>query len=92
MSNKADIRNIAVPKTLGGYSQEIGCAGHDDLESSCMIYLCSEDIGIMEEWSRADVPSVRSVKSSWEGWLRCMRTLEWEVLLSGISTSPETGT
>jgi superfamily II DNA helicase RecQ len=32
MSDKADIRNIAVPKTLEGYSQEIGRAGHDDLE------------------------------------------------------------
>ena len=63
--DKADIRNIvhyAVPKTLEGYSQEIGRAGRDGLESTCMIYLCGEDIGIMEEWSRADVPSLRSVK------------------------------
>lgn len=27
-----------------------------------MIYLCGEDIGIIEEWSRADVPSSRSVR------------------------------
>lgn len=63
--DKSDIRNIvhyAVPKTLEGYSQEIGRAGRDGLESQCMIYLCAEDIGIMEEWSRGDVPSFRSVK------------------------------
>ena len=63
--DKANIRNIvhyAVPKSLEGYSQEIGRAGRDGLESVCMIYLCAEDIKIMEEWSRADVPSLRSVK------------------------------
>ena len=65
--DKADIRNIvhyAVPKTLEGYSQEIGRAGRDGLQSTCMVYLCGEDIGIMEEWSRADVPSFRSVEGS----------------------------
>lgn len=63
--DKSNIRNIvhyAVPKSLEGYSQEIGRAGRDGLESVCMIYLCAEDIKIMEEWSRADVPSLRSVK------------------------------
>lgn len=63
--DKPNIRNIvhyAVPKTLEGYSQEIGRAGRDGLESTCMIYLCAEDIGIMVEWSRADVPSLRSVQ------------------------------
>ena len=63
--DKSNIRNIvhyAVPKSIEGYSQEIGRAGRDGLESVCMIYLCAEDIKIMEEWSRADVPSLRSVK------------------------------
>jgi RecQ family ATP-dependent DNA helicase len=77
--DKADIRNIvhyAVPKTLEGYSQQIGRAGRDGLESTCMIYLCGEDIGIMEEWSRADVPSLRSIKGLVGGLLELHKTAE----------------
>jgi len=63
--DKPDIRAVvhyAVPKSLEGYSQEIGRAGRDGLLSTCMIFLCNEDIAIMEQWSRADVPSFRSIQ------------------------------
>jgi len=62
--DKADIRNVVhftVPKSLEGYSQEIGRAGRDGLRANCMLYLTAADIRQHESFSRADVPSLASV-------------------------------
>lgn len=63
--DKADIRNIVhydFPRSLEGYSQEVGRAGRDDLVSKCMLFLCAEDWRIREMFCRADLPAKKSVR------------------------------
>ncbi|KAF8251011.1 ATP-dependent DNA helicase [Wilcoxina mikolae CBS 423.85] len=63
--DKANIRSIVhytIPKSLEGYSQEIGRAGRDGLPSACLVFLSSADIRCHESFSRSDVPSLASVR------------------------------
>lgn len=63
--DKANIRNVVhydIPRSLEGYSQEVGRAGRDGLESHCMLYLCAEDLHIRESFARGDLPSKPSVE------------------------------
>ncbi|KAI5364055.1 putative helicase, P-loop containing nucleoside triphosphate hydrolase [Septoria linicola] len=62
--DKADIRNVFhydIPRSLEGYSQEIGRAGRDGLDSQCVLFLCAEDLHLRESFARGDLPSKSSV-------------------------------
>ena len=51
-----------MPKTLEGYSQEVGRAGRDGLPSTCLMLLSPPDIPILEGFARGDTCSLNSMK------------------------------
>ena len=62
--DKANIRNVIhfdIPRSVEGYSQQIGRAGRDGLQSTCLLYLCPEDFSLQENLTYGDLPSKESV-------------------------------
>ncbi len=62
--DKDNIRYIYhynLPKGLESYSQEIGRAGRDAKESICEIFVCSDDIVVLENFSYGDTPDAEAI-------------------------------
>ena len=62
--DKSNIRYIDhynIPKSLENYSQEIGRSGRDGLPSTCDMYVCPDDLNVLENFIYGDTPSQESV-------------------------------
>jgi ATP-dependent DNA helicase RecQ len=58
--DKADVRYVYhynLPKSLESYSQEIGRAGRDSLESVCELLACPDDVPTLENFAFGDTPT-----------------------------------
>src|SRR5690625_4825894 len=62
--DKADIRYVYhynPPKSLENYAQEIGRAGRDGKQSSCLLLFCPDDLNVLENFIYGDTPERASV-------------------------------
>jgi ATP-dependent DNA helicase RecQ len=71
--DKSDIRAVFhynLPKSLEGYTQEIGRAGRDGQTAICELLACAEDQTVLENFIYSDIPSERAVRNLLERVLR----------------------
>jgi ATP-dependent DNA helicase RecQ len=86
--DKADIRTVLhynLPKSLEGYTQEIGRAGRDGKPAACEWLACSDDLTVLENFIFSDTPSERAVRNLLERVLKLGD--EFDVSLYDLATS-----
>ena len=86
--DKADIRTVIhynLPKSLEGYTQEIGRAGRDGKPAVCEWLACSDDLTVLENFIFSDTPSERAVRNLLERVLKIGD--EFDVSLYDLATS-----
>ncbi len=62
--DKSDIRYIYhynLPKSLENFAQEIGRAGRDGNPSICQMFVCADDLNVLENFVYGDTPSATAV-------------------------------
>lgn len=86
--DKADIRTVIhynMPKSLEGYTQEIGRAGRDGAPAVCEWLACAEDRTVLENFIFSDTPGEMALRNLLERVLRL--GVDFDVSLYDLSTT-----
>ena len=81
--DKADVGRVIhydLPKSIEGYSQEIGRAGRDGREARCEVLANRDGIGVLENFIYGDTPEKEAVRELVRMSRQCLRAT-WEVRL-----------
>jgi ATP-dependent DNA helicase RecQ len=64
--DKANIRSVYhynLPKSLENYAQEIGRSGRDGATSICRMFVCPDDLNVLENFVYGDTPTLVAIRS-----------------------------
>ncbi len=64
--DKANIRYVYhynLPKSLENYAQEIGRSGRDGATSICQMFVCQDDMNVLENFVYGDTPTLSAIQS-----------------------------
>ncbi len=86
--DKADIRRVIhfdLPKSIEGYSQEIGRAGRDNQNAACLVIANKNGLTTLENFVYGDTPEKEGIKTA----LRDLQahTTQWEVLPTRLANA-----
>jgi ATP-dependent DNA helicase RecQ len=86
--DKSNIRHVVhfdLPKSIEGYSQEIGRAGRDGLPSDCLALFNDEGLEVLEAFIYGDTPQPEGIRRVLDELLAVPPGKPWELTLSALS-------
>jgi ATP-dependent DNA helicase RecQ len=86
--DKSDIRNVVhfdLPKSIEGYSQEIGRAGRDSQASDCLVFANQDGTHVLENFIYGDTPEPASISAVLAALKAVPHGQPWELMLTALS-------